>query len=1344
LLTGLGVLAALFSGTYGSSTERVIPSVENLRASLPLSFEPNRGQTDDRVEFLARGSDYNLYLTRSEAVLALGRRLSPASADDGPRGAGEEAAALRMRVIGAHKRAPLAGGGKQPGAVNYYLGNDPARWRTGIPLYARVEQRGVYDGIDLAYYGSGGRLEYDFIVAAGADPSVIRVGFEGAESLALDPAGDLLLQTSAGEVRQRKPVVYQELGGERRLVDGGYTLHSSGGDASVGFRLGAYDRDKPLVIDPVLEYSTYLGGSSGGNASGNDDANGIAVDASGRAYIVGRAESVNFPVTNAFDSTLNNGPASSHERDGFIARLNASGTALEYATYVGGLALDVCFSIGVDRLGSAYVGGRTASTDFPTTPGAFQASDPDGSSGLDGIFVKLGPTGALVYSTYIGGSNYDITHGVKPVEDAHGFSAIITGETRSANFPTRNAYQATFGGGGIDAFVMKLNPDPSDSTPGPTDPNDLLYSTFLGDGGDDSVYPVAVDGQGAAYVAGITTSSDFPTTSDAYDGVHNGGADVFLAKVNPNLSGAASLAYSTFLGGSGDEIAYGVAVEADRYVYLSGETTSAGFPTTAGSFDRVLNGASDAFACKLDLAQPAASQLVYSTFLGGSGQDWARSLAIDGAGNAYVTGATTSTDFPVVDALYPHQRLQDAFVVKLNPAGNGLVYSTHLGGREMDEARSIGVDSAGSAYVAGETNSSNFPTTSGAFDQTFGAVGDAWVSKISSAAVQYTVSASPSSAAPGDQLTVSWTAPAGRPANDWIGLFRVGDPNTAALWSQNTGGAASGTFNLNAPVEDGQYEFRYLQAGGFTDVARSNLVTVTSPPPPGSGPITFRSASGGSNGGGSTGLVLALPPGTTSGDVLLAAVSLRNSSAGIGVPAGWTQTINASESGALRTVVYRRVAGGSEPASYTWTFSASTSAAGLIAAYFGVDTATPVEAADGYGNSSSTQITAPGVNTKTAGAVLVNVSSTAVTTVIAPPPGMTERFEQGGTGVALSLNDEPRATVGATGIRRATAGTAARNVGHNVVLKPGAASVPDQYTLTASPSSVAPGGALSVSWTAPAGRPANDWIGLFRVGDPNTAALWSQNTGGAASGTFNLNAPVEDGQYEFRYLQAGGFTDVARSNLVTVTSPGSGEIAFRSASGASNGAGSTALTLPAPAGVASGDVLLAAVAVGGSSVAITAPSGWTQTINASEGSGLRTIVYRRIASASEPAGYIWSFSTSINAVGVVAAYSGVDTASPIDAADGYGSSSSTVITAPGVTTSTPGAWLVNVSSTAAATTIAPPPGMAERAEQGGTRLTVSLNDELRTSAGATGLRRATAGSAAQNVGHNVALRPAGG
>src|SRR5437762_855403 len=507
----------------------------------PLSLEANVGQTNRQVKFLSRGNGYTLFLThRGEAVLALRKPApkadprKPASLASRPgrlkRDAAGTSTVVRMKLVGGNAKPRAEALGELAGKANYFIGNDPKRWRTNVATYAKVKYEGVYPGVDLVYYGNQGQLEYDFVVAPGVDPNEIRLQFPGAGKLRVDEKGDLLLGSRGEEVRLEKPMVYQEVGGERKPVEGRYVLASAN---RIGFQLGVYDHSQPLVIDPVLVYSTYLGGSAYG------EGDGIAVDGSGNAYVTGLTDSTNFPTLNALQSTF------SSNYVGFVTKFNPSGSALVYSTYFGGSDGGWGRSIAVDASGNAYVTGVTSASNFPTV-NALQSTYGGGYN--DAFVIKLNPTGsALVYSTYLGGSDYDQAYRI--AVDASG-NACVTGYTGSTNFPTTaGAFQTTIGGLNQNAFVTKINPSGAA----------LVYSTYLGGSGEDIGYGIAVDGSGNAYVTGEAGSTNFPSTAGAFQTAIGGYSDAFVSKLNP---GGSALVYSTYLGGSGEDSGYGITVDA--------------------------------------------------------------------------------------------------------------------------------------------------------------------------------------------------------------------------------------------------------------------------------------------------------------------------------------------------------------------------------------------------------------------------------------------------------------------------------------------------------------------------------------------------------------------------------------------------------------------------------------------------------------------------------------------------------------------------------------------------------------------------------------------------------------
>jgi hypothetical protein len=680
----VGPLKASRSQALSAAVAAQHVAISSNYGQLPLAFELNEGQAAGSARFLAHGSGYTLALTPSAALLALSsgapitakdRVALPAQPHLAPQAA-VPPTVVSMQWLGANPIPVVTGEQPLPGTVNYFIGNDPKQWHTNIPTYQQVRLHDVYPGVDLVYYGNAGQLEYDFVVAPGASPAAIQLGFTGASGLGVDLLGNLSLTLPGGALQQDKPLAYQQINGTRQVVAGGYTLTSG---QRIAFRLGAYDARLPLVIDPAYKFSTFLGGSD------TDYGTGIAVDASGNAYVTGSTDSTNFPTVNALQASNAGG------YDAFVSKFNAAGTALVYSTYLGGLLYDNGFGIAVDASGNAYVTGSTDSTNFPTV-NALQASN----GGNENAFVsKLNASGsALVYSTYLGG--HGNTYGYGIAVDASG-NAYLTGSTDSTNFPTHNPLQASNGGGGNnDAFVSKFNAAGSA----------LVYSTYLGGFYNDQGNGIAVDASGNAYVAGYTFSTDFPTASPLQ--ANKGGSyDAFVSKVN---AAGSALVYSSYLGGSNDDYGYGIAVDASGNAYVTGGTTSTNFPT-ANALQASFGGVQDAFVSKFNAA---GSALIYSTYLGGTADDQGNAIAVDASGNAYVTGHTASPNFPTHNPLQANfgGATFNAFVSKFNAAGSALAYSSYLGGSlsNGDEGAGIAVGTGGNTYVTGYTYSANFPT----------------------------------------------------------------------------------------------------------------------------------------------------------------------------------------------------------------------------------------------------------------------------------------------------------------------------------------------------------------------------------------------------------------------------------------------------------------------------------------------------------------------------------------------------------------------------------------------------------------------------------------------------------
>jgi uncharacterized protein (TIGR03437 family) len=737
LATVVAVLACALTSPARPSDPRALLS------TLPLSFEPGANG------YIAAGPSYRLTVTPSglEFNWNSGRTR-----------------ALRMQLSGSNRHATLEGADRQPASANYFLGSNPAAWRTGVPRYSQVRLHDAYPGVDLLVYGSGKTIEFDFDLAPGADPRRIHMDFTGATGERVED-GALVLPTPAGEVRWSRPVAYQTVDGQRRPVAGRFVTE---GRNRAGFELGTYDRSQALVIDPVVNFSTYFGGSN------NEAARGVAVDSSGNIFIAGVTTTRNLPVSSNAAQPAYGGESMSYQTgDAFVAKFTPSGM-LAAMTYLGGSADDLASSLAVDSAGNVYVTGYTNSHDFPVSANPYQNHLVGAGGNLlftvgDAFIVKLNSSlSKIMYSTFLGGTNDEAATAI--AVDAAG-NAYITGITLSQNFPvTSGAAQKFFHGSGGqpitdfgvpffitgDAFVSKLSADGSQ----------LVFSTYLGGSADDAATSIAVDSAGNVYVAGFTISSDFPTTANAAQTVYKGEeptnafynlGDGFVTKLNP--AGTAIL-YSTYLGGSGDDAVAAIAVDAAGSVYATGATTSQNFPVTSGAFQMTNagptsdSGAServvgDVFVTKL---KPDGSGFVFSTFLGGQGDDAGHGIAVDSAGNVFVGGSTASSNFPLTsDATQSryggaggehnnNDLYGDGFLTVLNPTGTKLVFSTFLGGGMDDSIEGLALDPAGNAYVAGVTMSPNFPASSGAYQAKYGGggslsagriYGDAFLARIS-------------------------------------------------------------------------------------------------------------------------------------------------------------------------------------------------------------------------------------------------------------------------------------------------------------------------------------------------------------------------------------------------------------------------------------------------------------------------------------------------------------------------------------------------------------------------------------------------------------------------------------
>jgi len=692
---------------------------------LPLVFEANQGQADPQVRFLFRGTGYTAFLTSGSMVLSLRpARVDPAQQQGNvgaaSKGVRAPASTVQFRLLGAATNTAVVGEDLRPGKVNYFIGNNPTQWRTNVATYARVRYKGVYPGIDLVYYGNCRQLEYDFVISPGADPGRIEFEIQGANQIQLDENGNLVLQTPSGALHFQNPAVYQESSGRRIPVNGTYLVKDS---THVSFRVANYDPSRPLVIDPVLEYGTYLGGS------GNDRATGIAVDSTGSVYVAGYTDSADFPL-----ATLGSLPAGATHV--FVTKLDASGSNLVFADYIGGNSQDYGYAMVLDSANNVYVAGSTASSDFPmvnpyqgTYPGSFNA-----------FLTKISANGSsLLYSTYLGGNGSDIPSGLA-MDSSN--DVFLAGSTSSTNFPVANAYQPTVApnqGGllGNYGFITKFNPTESS----------LVYSTYLGGNSNvalncggtpcwpspySAISSIAVDGNGDAYVAGTTNTYNFPTTQGAYltmDVTQLNGNVGFVSK----FSSSGSLDSSTYFYESSGILTNidAIAVDGSGSAYVTGSAVSDGtFPITSTNVcDPSVYGwgCGYAFVTKFD---PTVSTLLYSTFLGPNNFANPRAIALDANDDAYIVASTSSNTFGIVNGIEPYTSGSDLLLVEIDPLASTQLFATYLGGSADDSPAAISVDPSGDLYIAGSTDSTDFPVTQGVFQDMAGGNTDAFVLKI--------------------------------------------------------------------------------------------------------------------------------------------------------------------------------------------------------------------------------------------------------------------------------------------------------------------------------------------------------------------------------------------------------------------------------------------------------------------------------------------------------------------------------------------------------------------------------------------------------------------------------------
>ncbi len=754
---------------------------------LPMSFERNEGQSASEVRYVSRGPGYQLFLTNQEAVVTLrqssvhaGNKLNRADVLRAQRmlSRNDKMSVIRMQMLGANPNAEVAGANPLPGKVNYFIGNDPAKWHTGIETFSQVKYSSLYPGIDLVYYGNQKQLEYDFVVAPNADPKAIAFHIDGARKLHVDKRGNLVMTGAAGDVTLQKPFIYQDEAGQRREIAGNYEIS---GDRQVRFNVASYNHSEPLTIDPaVLIYSTYLGGSG----ANGDFANGVAVDGAGDAWVVGSTASTDFPVQNAYQT---NAPAGIALGSGFVTEISADGTQFLYSTYLGGTTNgnlgDAAYGVAVDGTGRVFISGVTTSTDFPiTTATAYQpnapasASNPlnQGAAFVTALNPALSGNAQLLYSTFLGGNGaLDQSFGIGT--DGTG-KVFAVGVTLSTNFPIKNQIIATLNSPDGGGFVTELDTTASG-------PASLLFSSYLSGNGTgstsgffsfgDSVSSVTLDGNGNVFLAGSTSSTNYPHTLGSVTPCGDtGNATAFLSKIN--LSKTPPLQFSVCVGGAqGDTVADGVALGPDGGAYITGQTFASDFPITANSipFPTGLPNAGESLVYVTKLTTTVAAPNAYSTMFGGTNGDVGNGIAVDSTGNVYVAGNTNSPDFPITQGAFQETRNNQAgvgFISKINPGSNGandLLYSTFFGGSgdgtDPDQITGLGLASGTDAVVAGITSSqptgaNPFPVSGTAAQQTLNGPFNAFAAELP---LVSTIAVSPTSLNFGTQLVGATTAP---------------------------------------------------------------------------------------------------------------------------------------------------------------------------------------------------------------------------------------------------------------------------------------------------------------------------------------------------------------------------------------------------------------------------------------------------------------------------------------------------------------------------------------------------------------------------------------------------------
>ena len=654
--------------------------------SAEAGFVENRGQLHGRARFYVQGAGSAVYFEPAAVVL-----------DRPPAGPGTAGAVVRVDFPSSTRPATPVASEPLRSTSHFYGGNRPERWRSSVPTFAEVRYPEVGPGIDLVYRVAEGRLKYDLVLAPGADPAHAQLRYQGAERLIIDREGALEIHTAAGTLREERPCLYQDIDGRRVEVRGGYRLVSP---HVLGFWATGYDSGRPLIVDPGITWSSFLGGSS------NDYPFRVALASNGDVVIAGYTESDDYPVSSgAYQRVKGLG------RDVVVTRMRADGAGIVWSTFLGGAGMDHGLALAVDGSNNVFVGGNTLSTDFPVSAGAFRTSY---GGGGDGFVTKLNANGGLVYSTYVGGVASDIVNAI--AVDASG-SATVAGTTSSINYPTTpGVVRGTLDS--EDGFVTRLNAAGTQ----------LVYSTLIGCPGNDQLLGLALDGQGQATVVGRTNSREFPVTAGVVDPTSDAYWDGVVVRLNAT---ATAFLYSTYLSGAGYDEPQGVVMDGSGNAFVVGQTASPNFPVSSNAFQRAKAGGTyDGFITKLS---PDARTLLYSTFLGGAGDEYLYGIAIDAGGEAVVVGYGSSTNFPVTTGAFDASANggSDGVIARLSATGGSLAYGSYLGGAGLDCARAVVLRANGEAVVVGYTASTTFPTTAGSHDQNLaggGAYYDGFVS----------------------------------------------------------------------------------------------------------------------------------------------------------------------------------------------------------------------------------------------------------------------------------------------------------------------------------------------------------------------------------------------------------------------------------------------------------------------------------------------------------------------------------------------------------------------------------------------------------------------------------------